>query len=401
MRIDDRFGHFIPKVNENCVDCNLCIKVCPGYEMDFDDVCKISNELNNNINVGCYSKCYVGYSSDTNIRYNSASGGLITQILCYLLDEKRIDGALVTTMDPNNPLEPLAFLAFTKDEIVKASKSKYCPVSLADGFKQIMQREGKFAVVGLPCHIHGLRKAEALLPKLKGKIMLRLGLLCSHMVSFHGVNFILNKIGVSPSNVAEINYRGEGWPGFMSIKTRKGKSVKLPLIGSWFSYWPVFSSYLFTPKRCLMCPDQMAELADAAFGDAWLPEFRNDKVGRSIIISKSTIVDEILAQMSLEKKIALKNIPVEKIERSQESNIIFKKVDIGTRFAYLSSKNQKIPVYHPTFKFKMSFISLIRTMFVLTSVNLSENRLFQKIGVKLPLPFFRLYFGFFKFLYKI
>ena len=52
---------------------------------------------------------------------------------------------------------------FAQDtEPVSATKSKYCPVPANVRIKKILRRNGKFAVVGLPCHIHGVRKAEML-----------------------------------------------------------------------------------------------------------------------------------------------------------------------------------------------------------------------------------------------
>ena len=178
-----------------------------------------------------------------------------------------------------NPLESEAFIARSREEIVAASKSKYCPVAANYALKDIIHEKGNFAVVGLPCHIHGVRKAEQIYPELKKKIILHLGLMCSHMVSFEGTEFygskIKHRIRVS---VHGITYRGKGWPGAMTVRSSE-RSVSIPLVGNWRSYWPVFSSFLFTPMRCTMCPDQLAELADISLGDAWLPEFRGDKIG--------------------------------------------------------------------------------------------------------------------------
>jgi coenzyme F420 hydrogenase subunit beta len=116
-----------------------------------------------------------------------------------------------------------------------------------------MHEKGRFAVVGLPCHLHGVRKAEQLFPELKKKIVLHLGLMCSHMVSFTGTDFVVGKLQVKKSDVQDIAYRGSGWPGSMVVKTAR-VSARIPLVGNWRSYWPVFSSFLFTPMRCTMCP---------------------------------------------------------------------------------------------------------------------------------------------------
>jgi coenzyme F420 hydrogenase subunit beta len=402
MENNREVGHFVPTVDENCINCKLCLKVCPGYNLDIENLNKtVFNSQPDNVKVGAIAQTYVGYSNDNTIRFNSASGGLITQILSTLIEEHQIDGALVTSMNPLNPIEPMAILASTKEEIIEASRSKYCPVTLAEAFKKIVTTKGKYAVVGLPCHIHGIRKAEQQIPFLKERIVLHLGLLCSHMVGFTGIHFLLKKQGVMVSDIVEMQYRGRGWPGSMLIKLKNGTEKTIPLTTGWFSYWPMFSSYFFTPIRCLMCPDQMAEFADISFGDAWLPEYSSEKVGRSIIISKNEFSNDIIKNMIKNRKLDLKQISVEKIEKSQNSNLVFKKNDLGTRLAILSSKKYKTPIFNPKLKNNLSFFSIFRTFLVLNSVNLSKKSLFKRIGIYVPFPIFRLYSGCFKYLYKI
>ena len=132
------------------------------------------SDVSNNIHIGNYLKCYLGHSTDYDIRFNSSSGGLITQLLIFALEEGIITGALVTRMKKDKPLEPEPFIARTKKEILDAMGSKYCPVPANIALKEILKsKEGeKFAVVGLACHIHGIRKAEQIYASLKKKIIL-------------------------------------------------------------------------------------------------------------------------------------------------------------------------------------------------------------------------------------
>src|SRR5690606_36009483 len=114
---------------------------------------------------------------DDNIRYNSSSGGLVTQILCFALEKGIINGALVTKMNKESPLQPQPFIARTKEEIIEASTSKYCPVPANMALKEILSSDvEKVAVVGLPCHIMGIRKAEMKNNLLKNKIVLHMGI---------------------------------------------------------------------------------------------------------------------------------------------------------------------------------------------------------------------------------
>jgi len=137
-----------------------------------------------------------------------------------------------------------------------------------------LKENGRFAVVGLPCHIQGIRKAEKVCETLEKRTVLHIGLMCSHTVNFFGTEFILEKMRIQKERVSELSYRGRGWPGSMLIQARNCSNLTIPLIGSWNAYWSIFSSFFFTPLRCIMCPDQTNELADISIGDAWLPELR-------------------------------------------------------------------------------------------------------------------------------
>lgn len=55
---------------------------------------------------------------------------MVSALLIFALEQGIIDGALVTKMSENNPLEPQPFIARTREEIISAAKSKYCPVRI-------------------------------------------------------------------------------------------------------------------------------------------------------------------------------------------------------------------------------------------------------------------------------
>ncbi|MHC1595636.1 MAG: coenzyme F420 hydrogenase/dehydrogenase beta subunit N-terminal domain-containing protein [Candidatus Syntropharchaeales archaeon] len=103
----------------------MCYKVCPGHEVDFKELnLEIFGKEPDDILIGNYLNCYIDHATDHEIRYNSASGGLVTALLIYMLEEGLIDGALVTRMKANNPLEPEPFIARTREEIIEADEGE-------------------------------------------------------------------------------------------------------------------------------------------------------------------------------------------------------------------------------------------------------------------------------------
>ena len=346
LTMNENKGISIPKLNEEkCNNCGICYNVCPGHGVDFKELnLEIFGKEPEEALIGNYLNCYIGHARDYDIQYNSASGGLVTQLLIFALEEEIIDGALVTRMKKDNPLEPEPFIARTKEEIIEASKSKYCPVPVNIVLKEILNsKDGeKFAVVGLPCHIHGIRKAEQINKNLKEKIILRIGIFCGHAPNFMATKFLLRQTNIKEKDIRKLNYRGEGWPGRMYIELKNGNKKFI----KYGEYWDKGFGLYFFPNRCTLCCDGVCELADVSFGDAWLPELRKDEtIGKSIIISKTRIGDEILQKCHAKKKIELNKVGVEKVIESQKMMLNFKKKMFQARAFIISLFDKKVPNY--------------------------------------------------------
>ena len=371
--INENKGIYIPKLNdENCKSCGTCYEVCPGHSVDFKELnLKIFGKEPDDVLIGNYTNCYIGHANNHEIRYNSAAGGLITQLLIFALDEGIIDGALVTRMKKNNPLEPEPFIARTREEIIESSKSKYCPVPANLALKEILKEEGKFAVVGLPCHIQGIRKAEMINNKLKEKIVMHLGILCSFNRNFSGTEYLLKKFNIKKEDVAKLDYRGEGWMGGMSITLKNGNKKFSPYL----VYSGMLKSY-FVPIRCTLCSDQSCELADISFGDIWLPEFsRDDKIGTSVIILRNKIGEQILQNAVLKRKIELINIDRNKVVESQKGSLFFKKSSLNARIFLFKIFGKSTPFYNQELsKQKFSAYAYLHGILIYLQIYISSKR---------------------------
>lgn len=372
MHVSEFEGLYFPNVEEKrCRKCNLCVRVCPGHLVNFKELnLNIFRKEPENVFMGNHSGCYLGFSNDEDVRYNSSSGGIATQLLLFALEKHVIDGALVVRMKKDKPLEPEVLVAKTKDEILSASKSKYCPVPLNGLLKRILEEDGKFAVVGLPCHIHGIRKSEMISKRLAEKMAFHIGLFCSHTRNFKGTDFVLNRINVHRSDVVELEYRGRGWPGGMSIRLKGGCEKFIP----YHEYYPILGSFFFTSQRCVLCADVTNEFADISLGDAWLPEFRNDQKGTSLIITRSEIGEKILKGCCLDNKISLMKTSLNSVMRSQKRNMNFKKMNLRTRLRVWSSFGNAIPLYEAGgISFGSSFSSWFGSLLCYVIIRVSQR----------------------------
>ncbi|VVB94824.1 Coenzyme F420 hydrogenase subunit beta [uncultured archaeon] len=368
LTIDEDKGIYIPVLNkEECHNCGICYRVCPGHSVDFKELnIKIFGKEPDDIIIGNYLNFYVGHATEYDIRYNSSSGGLVTALLIFALEERIIDGVLVTKMKNDNPHEPEPFIARTKEEIIEASESKYCPVPANIAVKEILNsKEGeKFAVVGLPCHIQGIRKAEQINDKLKEKIVIHLGLFCNSFgVNFLATEYVLQKLNIRKEDVIKINYRnGDFPPGTMSIRLKNNNSKKISHSEFWTMIFYPFVS-CFAPIRCMLCSDQNCELADISVGSEWFPYLERDNINQSLILVRTKPGEEILKKCELNRK--LKLIKINKMRIND-----YKQKRLKAHISIFRLLGKKTPYYNlnglpnPTFKIYLSNVSLhVRTYF--------------------------------------
>lgn len=351
IRLNEKKGIYLPSINNHCTQCGLCLKICPGISVDIE---KLTNEfIDGNFHdkkIKKYEACYIGHAISEDIRFNSASGGLVTSLLIYALERKIIDGALVLGMSRINPIETEPIIATTPAEIIDACGSKYCPSSINKELRQLLSKKekGHFAVVGLPCHIHAIRKWESMDKKIHDTIVLHFGLFCANNNTYNGTKYFLNQNRILPDKVSEIRYRGYGWPGKIRIKLTDNTIKNFPRAineTNWYRK-ALFSSafhYDFMIPRCQLCPDHTCELADMSFGDPWLKDYiEKDQKGSSIVIVRLTSANQIIKEAMRDKAISLESINLDILYKAQ--NYTFKE-EVGARIYLRKIGRLAVPDY--------------------------------------------------------
>ena len=109
IKIDFTCKGYALKINDCCIHCGLCHEVCSGREiLNFKPE---DSDTKYNYYLGSYKQIFSVFSNDFNNRYNGSSGGVVSETLIYLLDNKLVEGAIVTAFERETPLKPRVFIA--------------------------------------------------------------------------------------------------------------------------------------------------------------------------------------------------------------------------------------------------------------------------------------------------
>jgi len=305
----DRTGKCLPKIVTEPEDklADLIWNACPGKEFSFPSYRKAiyPDSTPFHVYTGPYLQIGIGYSADESIRMASASGGILTAILCWLLEKKIIDGAVVTGMSEQEPWHPRSFIATTREELIAASQSKYVITSVNEILPEMERFNGKLAYVGLPGQVQSIRKLQALNHPSVKNIRYIFGPFYGNTLHFSSISSFLKSYGEKDyRKISKLYFRYGEWPGSMRVEMQGGRVIELPKFHA--NYLIPFHIL----KNSLLCTDLTNEFTDISGGDAWAPVYEERGKGFSMIIARTVQGTDILHRMQEEGYIDLQPVPL-------------------------------------------------------------------------------------------
>ncbi len=292
----DKTGKYLPQIirepdNETA---DLLWQACAGKEFNFPDYRSLiyPDAANFHLYTGTYQSINIGFAAKEEIRSKGASGGILSAILIWLLEQKLIDGAVVTGMSQSEPWLSQSFIATTAEEILQAAQSKYIITSVNEILPEIGQFEGKLAYVGLPGQVQSIRKLQAIKHPWVKNIDYIFGPFYGNTLHFSSVKSFLRSYGHKDyQQISKLYFRYGEWPGNMRVEFSDGRVIQLPKFHA--NYLIPFHIL----KNSLLCSDLSNEFTDISGGDAWAPVYEERGKGYSMVIARSARGQQLLETM--------------------------------------------------------------------------------------------------------
>jgi len=339
-------GELVPALLGACAQCGLCRKVCPALDVDeplspFELFGAAAGEAQD---IGCFVEAFVGHS--VRHRQKGASGGIATWTIEELLREGRIDAAVCVARSGKKDrlFEPV--IVRSPSDLFACTSSKYYPVEFCSVLSHIVETEGRYAIVALPCVVTAIRKAQRALPVLRKRIQYVFALACGHGVSKHFTNFLLVVLGLDEATTRAVDFRYADRSRISSNFAFRAQRLD----GEWSRplffdglYGRLWAGRFFVPQACEFCGDLFGPLADATFMDAWLPEYTRDPRGTSIVIARRPELADLFRKGPRDRTCFLRTIDSEKIRRSQSAALAYKTAYLPLRVARARRDGLQIP----------------------------------------------------------
>lgn len=297
-------GNCYPAIDDTCVNCGLCQKVCPG-SMQCPDYSIEAKELF----AGSIAHAYIGRSLDNDIYKNSQSGGMVTALLSYLFDTKRIEAAIVARSSCGYPYPKTEAIVVTEaKQLHETQKSIYTPVPIMEKLKDVKQYKS-VAIVGLPCQFEALKLAQE-----RGRfknVQYKIGLICDRILS-RSIYLSLMPDEWKNRDEYSVDFKDKSYPlsekeyvavfrdkNYKNYKTAcmvyKTKTAMQPLA----PYPRHHAKDFFTHPRCRVCFNKLNVFADITCGDPWNLEGVDWVKGDSLILSRTHLGAELLSEATM------------------------------------------------------------------------------------------------------
>jgi coenzyme F420 hydrogenase subunit beta len=309
----------------------LAFDCCPGKGLDYPSLYQgFYKKLPQNWLTGPSIRVRTGHARDEAIRRNGASGGVLSQVLIYLLERRHIDAAIVVRQGVPTPEQARAVLATTVQEILEAAQSVYVPVSTLDILADLEQGK-RYAITCLPDQSAALRKMQLAGDPRAQQICYVVGPYTGTAMYPAAIRSFLRSCGVSAADgITSLKWRAGEWPGYLEIKTESGRVIR----SNKFYYNYLIPFYI--TRNSLQNMDFANEFCDLSVGDAWSPRFEKARGGHSVITTRTPAMENIIQDM-----VEAGLLQVEEVDPVQATEMHGHMIDFKKRGGYIRNEMRR------------------------------------------------------------
>ena len=293
---------------------------------------------------GPIAECQTGYALEEPVRFRCSSGGVISALALFALEEGLVEKVLHVSADPANPTGNMVRISRTREDVLDGAGSRYAPSSPLEDIRALLDAGETTLFIGKPCDVSALRRLARYDERVDRVFPYMLSFFCGGIPSLKGAERIVEELGIDPSGLARFDYRGNGWPGLTLAVAQDGSRREMTYERSWGQF--LSSEVQF---RCKICADPVGGAADIACADAWYggetgyPQF-DEADGRSLVLARSASGSDLLSRALAAGKIALEGLPVRKIDLMQPAQARRKRL-IWSRMKAWQVAGRPIPVF--------------------------------------------------------
>ena len=340
-------GQYLPKLKgvENQQDITCPFDNTQPNETDIARKLYDNTGSQFNPEFGFYQNIYAGYVAQGDYRKTGSSGGSVSWLTQTLLDENLVDYVLNVT-EQNHPEIRFKYQVAKDVKSNRAgSKSKYYPTNLEEVLQFIKTHNGRYAVVGLPCFIKGIRLLQQTESIFAERLIFTIGIFCGHLKSTHYLSSLISQFPVDEKEVKHFDFRYK-LPGHKAsdygtkIITNEEKEIvkeNKELFGTNWGWG------LFKLKACDYCDDIIGETADISFGDAWIPKYENDYQGTNIVVTRHPVLEDLVQKHRANGHLHYDTLSPEELIQSQAGGFRHRREGLAYRLYLQQKKGKYVP----------------------------------------------------------
>ena len=271
-------------------EAKALMRTCPGIAIDASPPLVSGGDADSYEHAawGPILEVWEGHATDPEMRYKGSSGGVVSALSLFCIEDKNFAGAVQVRAREDLPLHNEAVISRSRSDVLAASASRYAPASPCERLADLRGAVQPHVFVGKPCDVAGASRLANEDDSLSDSIALSISIFCAGTPSLAASRELLDYLGVSESDeIVGVRYRGRGWPGRMTVKFRSAKTGRIETAST--SYEDGWDNILqkHTQWRCRLCADHLGEHADLSIGDPWYKPVAKGDDGQSLILVRT------------------------------------------------------------------------------------------------------------------